>query len=765
MSTSKAAAKRIPSEMPTPEVDKAEADEAMRKAKAAAEIAKKEKGNKITEKPTREYLLLYQLHSTVQSEQTGESGSPNTLTTTITSEHPPCDLEFSELRPIPIKDLLAETIHEGRCLILRTISVPIRRAPLILVAEDHSGDATLVTLFNMNIDCGDDQRYMAVNTYFVIRAPFYKMSAVGLYSVRVDHPSDCVRMSPGHSFLHKNPWDRPEYNARHVETDALKLKEKGRQYFNENNFQAALDMYNTALENMPHEPESELWRKLFCNRALTELKMARFDGVLNDTLLLLTHYPDARRPLFLQARAYYNLRSFDCARRAWDAYLRLSPNDKEAQKHMKSTMARLDEQRNGTYNFRHMAVEANESKFPRLDYGDYLTVTEVRKSKLVKDQRGLFAKKDFKQGELVLCEKAFRICYKDEIVSQTTINTVRTRLHRGPDSRLPSLITQTLFDNPSLAPRFFNLYSRRKSIVKDPIPPLKNGEPLIDAFTVASIVEANAFKVEKHARIIRGHDKVDHEPNNAGNDCGVWIQASYINHSCTGNVSRAFVGDVMVIRARRAIKTGEELFHTYIPPTDSAAVKKKSFKAFGFTCKCELCKIQNAIPEEENQRRQAIVKQFDDKLRSIVDDKRTPSLPLVRELKAILNRALDTYTTRRYCFDLIRPYEILFGMNYYLCRYQECIRDLRQILQLITGTDIGNFDSFQPKVWSSDIITLLVQFCVVLEDTGDFARAEKCQRILQMVYGNFSGMGSDFSPYDMILDQYKQHPGHTCCLH
>lgn len=636
--------------------------------------------------------------------------------------------------------------------------MPVRQAPLIVVAEDYSGDATMVTLYNINIDRGNDQKFIPVNTYFIIRAPLYKMSELGIYAVRVDHPSDFIRMPSTCPLVNRCAWSRPAYHARPVETDVDKLKEQGGRCFADHDYQGALDAYNKALEKISLDPTSDMWRKVFCNRAVTQLKMGRYEGVLSDTTFLLPAYPDARRPMFLRARAYYNLRSFESARKAWNTYLRFAPNEREGEKHMKMTMTRLDEEKYGNYNLKRMSTEASQSEFPRLDYADYIAAVEIQKSKLVRGQRGLFAKQDFKQGDLVLCEKAFQICYKDEILNHATVNTVRNRFSKGPESRLPSMVTQKLFDNPGSAPRFLRLYCHRKPIGADLVPPRKDGEPLIDAFTVSSIVESNAFKVEKPSRRLGGDGKSEKDTKKLGHDTGIWIQASYINHSCVANVSRSFVGDMMIIRARCAIKKGEEILHTYVPAFDSPEKKKKAFKTMGFACKCELCKMQNAISEAEIQRRRKALGQFEKFRQRALESEHEPTLANVHELRAIVKTILDTYGKREHCFQIIEAYEMLFGMNYHLKQYQDCVKDLKDLLKLITGTDIGDFDSFQPKLWFNDIITVMMQFTLVFKEMGDNERLEKCKKIARVLYGTQTGLGFDLSPFELILARYKGNP-------
>lgn len=72
--------------------------------------------------------------------------------------------------------------------------------------------------------------------------------------------------------------------------------------------------------------------------------------------------------------------------------------------------------------------------------------------------------------------------------------------------------------------------------------------------------------------------------------CGIWVQASYINHSCTSNVRRSFIGDMMIIRASQDLEAGTELTFWYQSPV-SMSFKKlwKKLDSWGFVCVCAMC--------------------------------------------------------------------------------------------------------------------------------------------------------------------------------
>lgn len=84
--------------------------------------------------------------------------------------------------------------------------------------------------------------------------------------------------------------------------------------------------------------------------------------------------------------------------------------------------------------------------------------------------------------------------------------------------------------------------------------------------------------------------------NKQFHSCGVWHLASYINHSCISNARRAFIGDMMVVRASKDLAANTELTFWYKSPlnkeSDGVPV---DLRHWGFTCDCIICRdIQKA---------------------------------------------------------------------------------------------------------------------------------------------------------------------------
>ena len=79
---------------------------------------------------------------------------------------------------------------------------------------------------------------------------------------------------------------------------------------------------------------------------------------------------------------------------------------------------------------------------------------------------------------------------------------------------------------------------------------------------------------------------------------GIWTRFSFFNHSCEKNTTRYSIGDFIFVKAKRAIKKGEELTTLYIPYDMPYIEKQRRLSWYQFTCTCDLCEWQKALPEE-----------------------------------------------------------------------------------------------------------------------------------------------------------------------
>jgi len=91
--------------------------------------------------------------------------------------------------------------------------------------------------------------------------------------------------------------------------------------------------------------------------------------------------------------------------------------------------------------------------------------------------------------------------------------------------------------------------------------------------------------------------------------CGVWVQASHINHSCYNNVQRSFIGDMQIIRATRDLPAGTEMMFWYYGPDGHGYSKRqeKLQQTWGFECKCVMCIEDKNAPKKSIKKREALL--------------------------------------------------------------------------------------------------------------------------------------------------------------
>ena len=84
---------------------------------------------------------------------------------------------------------------------------------------------------------------------------------------------------------------------------------------------------------------------------------------------------------------------------------------------------------------------------------------------------------------------------------------------------------------------------------------------------------------------------------------GLWIKTAYTNHSCIPNAEPSVIGDLMVIKATRDIKKGEEITISYFNDIDHKTRTRKIKSSWGFDCTCELCTAEAATSPEDMEER------------------------------------------------------------------------------------------------------------------------------------------------------------------
>jgi hypothetical protein len=118
----------------------------------------------------------------------------------------------------------------------------------------------------------------------------------------------------------------------------------------------------------------------------------------------------------------------------------------------------------------------------------------------------------------------------------------------------------------------------------------------VDVFRIHDIMSRNAFGP--------GNQFGEEGARNAST--GLWIHAAYINHSCIPNAKKEYIGDLMIVRATRAISAGEEIFHAYDESSDYETRQAALMTTWGFECKCALCVAEKKDSPEVRRKREEL---------------------------------------------------------------------------------------------------------------------------------------------------------------
>jgi len=97
---------------------------------------------------------------------------------------------------------------------------------------------------------------------------------------------------------------------------------------------------------------------------------------------------------------------------------------------------------------------------------------------------------------------------------------------------------------------------------------------------------------------------------------GLWLKASFINHSCIPTCCRSFLGDMQIIRAAQDLSAGTELTFSYLgvvgkASEDPGSLNKRLLDGWGFECSCPICIEDRELNPSIKNRRLELFQEFD----------------------------------------------------------------------------------------------------------------------------------------------------------
>ncbi|XP_071717464.1 methyltransferase FGSG_00040 [Rutidosis leptorrhynchoides] len=393
----------------------------------------------------------------------------------------------------------------------------------------------------------------------------------------------------------QNTNDEIMQNLRYVANDFL-LREEWEQSIQ--TYSQFISLCQTHISNLQTRPDPKLQRSLclaFSNRAEARSRTRDFDGALRDCDEALkidnTHF----KTLMCKGKILLNLDGYSMALNCFKIANLDNPNnvDSETLNGYLEKCKKLEFlSRSGAFDFSNWISNGFKGKLPEL--AEYIGAIEIKKSEI--SGRGLVATKNIDSGTLLVVTKAIAtergilpesnkddsgknsqlVMWKNFVdkVVESTSNCQRTRCLI---SKLSSGENEEALEVPDIS------YFRPES-EKD----CSYSTEKIDMNVMLSVLDVNSLVEETFSSKFSGK-KGDYH------GVGIWILASFINHSCHPNVKRFHVGDHVIIHASRNIKEGEEITLGYFDVFSPLKARKEMAKNWGFDCHCKRCKFESEM--------------------------------------------------------------------------------------------------------------------------------------------------------------------------
>ena len=480
---------------------------------------------------------------------------------------------------------------------------------------------------------------------------------------------------------------------------------------------------------------------IYTKRAGTNLVLGRYDGAKADSLASRIGGPADWKAYYNAGRAAYGLCEYSASKEFLEKALELNTTNSAIRKEYDRCLARLKEQETGEYDFKAMYASLSPANV-HLDRGSFLGNTRVAESPL--HGRGLFATKDLKAGDIVFVEKAALMPNQYEPARAS--------------AALYALTVRQLCDNPSLAKDILGMYAgdyERTGAEGTTV----DGVPVLDVFLIEGIRTKNCFSAPLSTLDDTKPGTIDGRLAK-----GLWIHAAAMNHSCVTNTMRSFVGDILISRATRDIKAGEELFQQYVPVKSLPDVRNKQYKeGWGFECACALCSTERASPEASRAKRKELLAAVEKQCNKKIPGKEIVPDAAIRAVDRLAKQLEDAHEADLYDkhprLTLIYPCNWLVGAHRGKKNWGKVVRyGIKVLRNFGFPVPSDESDAWDPReIYSSrdnqtlmtiHVVTALRRLGEAYGALGQQEMADRCIEAAELGYMMVTGFKNDLSALD-----------------
>ncbi|KAI4931016.1 uncharacterized protein J4E92_004850 [Alternaria infectoria] len=227
------------------------------------------------------------------------------------------------------------------------------------------------------------------------------------------------------------------------------------------------------------------------------------------------------------------------------------------------------------------------------------------------------------------------------------------------------------------------------------------------------------------------------------------MTASYINHSCLGNVCRTFIGDMMIIRATKDLDVGTELTFPYVYPNGKYDENMDDeLKTWGFICNCPLCEDIKATKASDLTKRQNLLNQ-------VVKLCKSPAagIQFTNKIERLAEALNETYTRPAEAVPrllLWSPYLLLTRIYMKRSIYGKALETMGKFLQALGFTFTGLDRKSSPLMiigWGhveDRLVDVFLHARSAFEQLGLSEKSQQADKYARVVYRVVVGEDASF---------------------
>ena len=486
--------------------------------------------------------------------------------------------------PIKIRDLTPGVVNRERIVYAKIIVEVAIWASIHTVIEDESKDGGSCKLCVYNVP--EENRYQFdKGTKLAILNPYYKKRINVINFMRIDNPMEIIVIqAPG------GLGDTPSLLP-------IQHKELGNKLVREERFAEALEAYTHAIMGDRREPI------FYSNRSLCHTRLGQFEAAMSDAMTASEMNLDESKFKYRACMALSGLGDHQKSVEILEQLVHSAQNNNnmiEFQDKLTVEKAFLV-QAGGDIDLRRLEQIALAGLSVQM--ADFIGPIELKQSGMTGcAERGLFATRDLRQGEVIHVSKA--AAYLNNFVTgMSDPIEISSDAMSPPFLILVSKLIQKMNKSRLFTYRVLNIVEDEKFSKKSPF--YTNiglygckGYDLIQDFPSPEFSVEN-IRYAAHRKgmgsIVNGSNNLCFSGGSGPMDFALWLIPSLLNHSCIGNVVRVVKKEICVLKVFKDVRKGEELLMSYFEGgffMNLNERKKSLKKRYDYMCNCVLCKYE-----------------------------------------------------------------------------------------------------------------------------------------------------------------------------